>query len=291
LGPNGAGKSTTIGMLTGLFPPTGGDAIICGFSVRTQMPLIQRLIGICPQFDTLWPELTTLETLLFYTRLKGLAGARAKESALASLASVELSDAKDKRVRELSGGMRRRLSIAISLVGDPKVVFLDEPTTGLDPVTRRQLWDTLKAASKNRCVVITTHSMEEAEVLCDRVGIVSGGRLACLGTPGHLKNRFGQGYMVKVNFSEEDDQRARKFVTDIFPKAVPEASFPGTATFRVDSDVLMSDNHLSSFFSKVTGPEAQQNGIKDWGLNQSSLEEVFIDIVKREEGDTGGAPV
>ena len=140
LGPNGAGKTTTISMLTGLYPPTSGTATVCGYDIRTQMAMIYERIGVCPQFDILWSLLTVLETLEFYCKLKGVTPDMWKQVAHEAAYSVELAHAAGRRVGRLSGGMKRRVSLAISLIGSPAVVFLDEPTTGLDPETKRAMW-------------------------------------------------------------------------------------------------------------------------------------------------------
>lgn len=197
LGPNGAGKTTTISMLTGLFPPSSGDAFIGGFSILEDMSKIHRIMSVCPQFDTVWMQLTCRETLLFYARLKGIPKKEEKEHVKNILEKVGLGQYSTRKAQDLSGGMRRRLSIGISLVGNPRVVFLDEPTTyvtftkkkrmttfllffffcrGLDPETRRHLWDVLLEVKKGRCIILTTHSMEEADILCNRIGIMSKGR-------------------------------------------------------------------------------------------------------------------
>jgi ABC-type Na+ transport system ATPase subunit NatA len=165
LGPNGAGKTSTISMWTGLYKPTAGTAYICGFDLRTHMHKIYELIGVCPQFDILWPLLTVKETLRFYCLMKGATPSAAGEQAQLHARSVDLMHVSSRMVGKLSGGMKRRVSLAISLVGDPKVVFLDEPTTGLDPETKRAMWSLVDSAKACRSIVLTTHSMEEADAL------------------------------------------------------------------------------------------------------------------------------
>jgi len=199
LGPNGAGKTTLISMLTGMYPPTAGQAFIGGFNLREDLPKIQVSIGVCPQFDILWPELTVEEHILFYARLKGVQPDKEEEVLKKTLSEVFLEKFRSFKTQELSGGMKRRLSVAISLVGNPRVVFLDEPSTGLDPENRRQLWDILTQSKGRRAVVITTHSMEEADVLCSRIAIINHGKMKCIGNQVHLKNKFGGGYQLFVN--------------------------------------------------------------------------------------------
>lgn len=184
LGPNGAGKTTLITQLTGFYQPTSGNAWVGGFDIRNQLDIVRLQIGVCPQFDVLWDLLTVEEHLQFYAKLKGVNEEELDELVTKSLEEVQLLPQRHYFTKELPLGMRRRLSIAISMVSKPKIVFLDEPTTGLDPDTRRQLWNILQECKKDkkRAMVLTTHSMEEADVLCNRIGIVNKGVLRCIGT-------------------------------------------------------------------------------------------------------------
>eukprot|EP00727_Mastigamoeba_balamuthi_P013914 m51a1_g9145 hypothetical protein (836) ;mRNA; f:87108-90307 len=274
LGPNGAGKTTLISVLTGLFPATGGRAAIAGFDVADNLDEIHKVLGVCPQFDTLWPELTPLETMLFYARMRGIAGSHAAEAARSILTSVGLGDAVDRQVMALSGGMRRRLSIAVSLVGEPRVLFLDEPTTGLDVVTRRELWDVLMRAQAGRSTVLTTHSMEEADALCQRIAIVTGGRLKAIGTNVHLKDRFGGGYSIKLSFKPENEGHVDRFVESVAPGARETDSLKGLKSFRVPAGVSVA----GLLGQMVTG---QKEGIvTNWGLAQATLEDVFLALVR-----------
>ncbi|GAA0185277.1 ATP-binding cassette [Lithospermum erythrorhizon] len=203
LGPNGAGKTTAIGCLTGIIPVTKGDAIIYGNSIRDQASLskIRRMTGVCSQFDTLWNKLSGQEHLELFASIKGLHPASIKEEAVNLLADVKLDDDAKVRSGSYSGGMKRRLSVAIALIGNPKLLILDEPTTGMDPITRRHMWDVIEAAKQGRCIILTTHSMEEADILSDRIGIMAKGILRCIGTSTMLKSQFGTGFIVKVSFS------------------------------------------------------------------------------------------
>jgi ABC-type multidrug transport system ATPase subunit len=205
LGQNGAGKTTTINLLTGLHTIDGGSASVGGLDAATQQREIHRIIGVCPQFDKVWHDLTVQQHLEFYARVKGIESKSAHIAARSVAMKVGLDgDPYGKLASSLSGGMRRRLSIAIALIGNPDIVFFDEPTTGLDPETRRQLWDIIKKEqSDGRCVIITTHSMEEADALCTRIGIMGFGQLRCIGTQMHLKNKFGDGFKLTLNCSRE----------------------------------------------------------------------------------------
>ncbi|KDD71209.1 hypothetical protein H632_c5552p0, partial [Helicosporidium sp. ATCC 50920] len=156
-------------------------------------------MGVCPQFDVLWSELTGREHLLIYGVVKGLGRTEARRQAQDLLDRVRLTGAARVQTRAYSGGMRRRLSVACALLGDPLVVFLDEPTTGMDPISRRQVWDVVEAAKRDRAIVLTTHSMEEADILGDKIAIMARGRLKALGTPLRLKQRFGTGYQLSIS--------------------------------------------------------------------------------------------
>lgn len=238
LGPNGAGKTTLITQLTGFYEPTNGNAWIGGFDIKTQLDIVRLQIGVCPQFDVLWDSLNVEEHLQFYARLKGVHPEDEEALINKILEEVQLTPERYLMTSELPLGMRRRLSIAISMVSMPKIVFLDEPTTGLDPDTRRQLWNILQDCKKdkNRAMVLTTHSMEEADVLCNRIGIVNKGVLRCIGTQNRLKTLYGGGYHLYINchtqkslntnFPKEglSEQAVHKnlynFIRQLLPKAI-----------------------------------------------------------------------
>lgn len=172
LGPNGAGKTTLISILTGLVQPDSGEAWIGGASILNELPKVYKSIGVCPQFDLFWEDLTVEEHLLFYLRLKGSKHDLDSEEAevLRVCTDVELQDHRYKLAKALSGGMKRRLSLAISLIGNPDAIFLDEPTTGLDPLNREIFWGILQKIKKDKSIILTTHLMQEADFLSDRVG-------------------------------------------------------------------------------------------------------------------------
>jgi len=277
-GPNGAGKTTTISMLTGLFMPTEGTAYVGGYDIRNDMDKIHQIIGICPQFDLLWEDLTTKETVLFYSRLKGARKQDESEMAEYVLTQVGLEKFMDMQVKNLSGGMKRRLSVAVSLVGSPKIIFLDEPSTGLDPDNRRQLWNVLLHVKKNKCLILTSHSMEEADILCTRIGIVSKGNLKCLGSNVRLKNKFGEGYSLNLNFEPEDEGHITEFVNRILPHAKMEESFAGNCTYHIPSSGFLMSELLEEMISHKDTAK-----IQDWGVTQTTLEDVFLNIVRADE--------
>jgi ABC-2 type transport system ATP-binding protein len=193
VGPNGAGKSTLIRMLTTLMPPTSGKAWVCGFEVSSQPSEVRRSIGYVPQLVSADGDLTARENLRLYATLYDVPRAEREERIEKSLEYMDLADVGDKLVREFSGGMIRRLEIGQSLLHRPRIVFLDEPTVGLDPIARTSVWKHIKGLQEGdgTTVVLTTHLMEEAETLCSRVGIMHRGVMAALGSVPELKAATG----------------------------------------------------------------------------------------------------
>ena len=192
LGPNGAGKTTTIRMLATVLRPDSGDVKIGGHSVLTASGEVRRLIGVCPQELALYPELSATDNLVFFGRMAGLSGRDAKEAARTNLELVGLLDRASDAVHKYSGGMKRRVNIAIALMSRPQLLFLDEPTVGIDPQSRNHIFDTvLKLRDEGMTVLYTTHYMEEADRLCDRIGVIDNGELIALGTPHELKSQIG----------------------------------------------------------------------------------------------------
>ena len=202
LGPNGAGKSTLIRMLTTLIPATGGTATICGHDVVKEADAVRRVIGVIPQAMTSDLELSVEENLLIYAKLYGVPRERRRRLMGELLEAVELTQWRDKPVKNLSGGMRRRVEIARGLVHEPRVFFLDEPTTGLDPVSRVAVWEMLRQLKQNRdlTVFLTTHYMDEADKLCDRIAIVDHGKLVALDSPMKLKASISGTNILEVSF-------------------------------------------------------------------------------------------
>jgi ABC-2 type transport system ATP-binding protein len=204
LGPNGAGKSTLIRMLTTLIPTTSGSAGICGHDVMKEANAVRRLIGVIPQAMTSDLELSVEENLLIYAKLYGVSRERRRQLMGELLEAVELTKWRDKQVKNLSGGMRRRVEIARGLIHEPRIFFLDEPTTGLDPVSRVGVWEMLRQLKQRRdlTVLLTTHYMDEADKLCDRIAIVDHGKLVALDSPMKLKASISGTNILEVSFAE-----------------------------------------------------------------------------------------
>ena len=203
LGPNGAGKSTLIRMLTTLIPATSGSAQICGHDVVTEADAVRHVIGVIPQAMTSDLELSVEENLLIYAKLYGVPREKRRRLMAELIEAVELTKWKDKPVKNLSGGMRRRVEIARGLVHEPSVFFLDEPTTGLDPVSRVAVWEMLKQLKQQRdlTVLLTTHYMDEADKLCDRIAIADHGKLVALDSPMKLKASVEGESILEVSFA------------------------------------------------------------------------------------------
>uniref|UniRef100_A0A1B0A2W5 ABC transporter domain-containing protein n=1 Tax=Glossina pallidipes TaxID=7398 RepID=A0A1B0A2W5_GLOPL len=191
LGHNGAGKTTTISMLTGMFPPSSGTAIINGSDIRTNLDGARMSMGVCPQHNVLFDDLTVADHLKFFSRLKGLRGDAIEKEVNKYLKMIELEDKRNVASKKLSGGMKRKLSVCCALCGDTKVVLFDEPSSGMDPGARRQLWNLMQAEKAGRTILLTTHFMDEADVLGDRIAIMCDGELKCCGTSFFLKKKFG----------------------------------------------------------------------------------------------------
>ncbi|KNC47320.1 ATP-binding Cassette superfamily [Thecamonas trahens ATCC 50062] len=277
LGPSGAGKTTVVNMLAGHHAPSSGTAYVDSLNVATQIDDIHAVLGVCPQHDVHWGMLTASEHLTFYGRLKGLSGSALATEVRETLEALQLAHVANKAVGSFSGGMRRRVSLGMAIIGSPRIVMLDEPTTGLDPVTRRGIWRIIRTACARRgaTVVLTTHSMEEAEALADRVAIMTGGTLACIGTTAELKAKFASGYRVTVALTPDGKPvRARAAIERALPSAVWMAHSLGSVLhFAVPGDELQ----LSQVFEAAQEAEASASRhIAHFAVAQSTLEDVFI---------------
>ncbi|CAI5987490.1 unnamed protein product [Closterium sp. NIES-65] len=281
LGPNGAGKTTCIHMMIGLVKPSSGTAFIEGKDILEEMDDVYTIMGVCPQHDLLWEQLTGREHLYFYGRLKNLHGQALQQAVLESLKSVNLlaGGAADKKAGKYSGGMKRRLSVAISLIGKPPVVYMDEPSTGLDPASRYNLWAVVKEAKKDSAIVLTTHSMEEAEALCDRLGIFVDGQFECIGNPRQLTSRYGGSFVFTVTTPAEEEEAAAELAKSLSPNAKKVYSLAGTQKFELPT----ADVNMADVFATVAEAKARIS-IRAWGIANTTLEDVFISIAKEAQG-------
>ncbi len=282
LGPNGAGKTTTISMLATILKPTGGQATVVGHDIVKEMDGVRRNIGIVFQDPSLDDELTARENMDFHGRLYDMSKQERDERTVELLKLVELEDRADDLVGTFSGGMKRRLEIARGLMHLPKVLFLDEPTIGLDPQTRRKLWDYIKAFNRKEkvTIILTTHYMEEADVLCDRIGIIDHGKIIALDHSEKLKDVLG-GDIVTIRV---DNSKAMK---DLLEKTdyIREIKV-------FDESINLVTHNGSKAIPKII-QLAQENGItvESATLKRPSLEDVFIHytgrVIRPEDSDSG----
>jgi len=304
LGVNGAGKTTTLACLSGERSATYGDAFVNGHSIENQ-PAVRRFIGYCPQFDALFPLLTGREHLKFYGRVKGLRGSALEEQVAMLLDVLSLRKYADRRAGTYSGGNKRKLSVAMAMIGNPPIVFLDEPSTGMDPMARRSMWEFIRATMSGRCVVLTTHSMEECEALCHRLCIMTAGQLQCLGTPQHLKSKFGHGFQLDMTLAERDGNGSTDITT--LRMTVEDALKASFKRFDInliegnerklvyemvlkeesaaaDSDIAGNAGDGGLSLSKVfrtMEDHKKELPIESYALSQTTLEQIFIKMAKR----------
>ncbi|MGH0173668.1 UNVERIFIED_CONTAM: hypothetical protein FKN15_075354 [Acipenser sinensis] len=279
LGFNGAGKTTTFKMLTGDETVTSGDAFIDGYSVLSDIKKVQQRIGYCPQFDALLDHMTGRETLRMYARLRGIPEKYVVGCVENVLRALLLEPHADKLVRCYSGGNKRKLSAGMALIGGPPVIFLDEPSTGMDPVARRLLWDAVtRTRESGKAVIITSHSMEECEALCTRLAIMVNGQFKCLGSPQHLKSKFGSGYtlLAKMRVVEEQDlQRLKDFIESTFHESVLKDEHQGMVHYHLTDTTLT----WARVFGTMEAAKEKYR-IEDYCVSQISLEQVFLSFTQ-----------
>jgi ABC-2 type transport system ATP-binding protein len=275
LGPNGAGKTTTISMLSTLYKPTSGDATIGGHSISKDAMAVKQVIGVVPQELALYEDLTARENLLFWGQMYGLSGQSLNSRVDEVLEQIDLVDKAKNKVKTYSGGMKRRVNIGVGLLHKPRLLFMDEPTVGIDPQSRRAILDTVKDLNKQGMTVLyTTHYMEEAAELSNRVGIIDHGELIALGTQKELTKQVGQTDTLVLHIAENDD-----------PNALAE-SFKGldgileaiTVNHEVSIITPSAEDVLASVVSK-----ANERGIKirSIDIREPNLEAVFLHLTGR----------
>uniref|UniRef100_A0A8C0BET1 ATP binding cassette subfamily A member 3 n=1 Tax=Buteo japonicus TaxID=224669 RepID=A0A8C0BET1_9AVES len=280
LGHNGAGKTTTLSMLTGLHSPTGGQAYINGYEISQDMVLIRRSLGLCPQHDVLFDNMTVEEHLRFYAGLKGYPPSKCPEEINHILRILNLEDKRRSLTKALSGGMKRKLSIGIALIGDSKVVMLDEPTSGMDPASRRATWDLLQQQRSNRTILLTTHFMDEADLLGDRIAIMAKGELQCCGSSLFLKRKYGAGYhMVMVKEPYCNLGEISRLICHYVPNATMESNAGAELSFILPKE---STHRFEALFTELE-QKREELGIASYGASVTTMEEVFL------RGQTGFA--
>ena len=286
LGPNGAGKSTLIRMMTTLIPITAGSARVAGYDVSKDANEVRRWIGVIPQALTSDPDLSVQENLSIYAKLYGVAPKERKQSIDELLELVDLTKWRDSATKTLSGGMRRRLEIARGLVHHPRIFFLDEPTTGLDPVSRVAVWEMLMniKARRKLTVLITTHYMDEADRLCDRIAIVDHGKLVALDSPRDLKHNVPGENVIEVQFENQTPEwEERLKALDTVQSLQPE----GAGMYRI----LTNDGSTTT--TQIVAMAIHDNiKVKSLTVQNTTLDDVFVHYTGRQLRDeTHAAPL
>ena len=274
LGPNGAGKTTTIGILTTRVLPTGGAALVEDIDVARDPVAVKRRIGVVPQMNNLDRSLTGRENLLFHAEYFGIPKQTREQHANDLLARFQLSERADEKINGYSGGMAQRLKIARALMHDPAILFLDEPTTGLDPQSRRALWDMLiELNGKGQTIFLTTHYMEEADQLCQRIAIMDKGKLLALDAPGKLKASIPGGYLIELRAADDDGER---LVTSL-------RTLPGVAEVNAQDGLirLYADKAEGLLANAMRLASEQGIMVTDAHVAEPSLENLFLHLTGR----------
>ncbi|XP_069920746.1 phospholipid-transporting ATPase ABCA3 isoform X5 [Oryctolagus cuniculus] len=280
LGPNGAGKTTTLSILTGFYLPTRGKIYISGYDISKDMVQVRKNLGLCPQYDLLFPNMTVSEHLLFYCVIKGVPPQRRSVEINKMLTSFGLLHKRDEFSKSLSGGMKRKLSIIIALIGGSKVVILDEPTSGMDPVSRRSTWNVLQQFKEDRTILLTTHHMDEADVLGDRIAIMVKGTLQCCGSSIFLKKRYGVGYhLVIVKKLDCDVKRVSNLIIYYVPTASLENDVAAELSFLLPKEYT---HRFEALFAELEERQ-EELGIAAFGVSMTTLEEVFFAVSDQAE--------
>jgi lipooligosaccharide transport system ATP-binding protein len=269
LGPNGAGKSSTMRMIGCVSPPSGGELTILGLDPVADGPAIRARLGVVPQEDTLDVELTVRENLLIYGRYHGLKRSVISERTASLLDFVQLTERAKDQVEPLSGGMKRRLTIARSLINEPEILLLDEPTTGLDPQARHLVWDRLyRLKQQGVTLVLTTHYMDEAEQLCDRLVVMDGGRIAAEGSPRELIATYSTAEVLELRFGVSEHEQAAEKVANV-PADRTEVLADRILVYASDGDVALAE-------VRALGLEPLTSLVR-----RSTLEDVFLRLTGR----------
>ena len=277
LGSNGAGKSTTISILTGRLKPTSGDARILGKSLLKDLSLIRRGMGVCTQHDSLWPLMTVKEHMVYFSYIKGLTARVAVEEMRTTLSQLDILHQTDTLSKNLSGGQRRKLNLSLALLGSPYFILLDEPSTGMDPKSRKDTWDFIKDAKRDRVILITTHYMDEAEVLGDKIAIMSHGSLKCWGTPSFLKSSLRLGYQLRFLCNEAKPNPAIEKVVNDHTKSANFEPMAGS-----ELKILLPESERKRFPELLRSVASKENelNVESYGLVCTTMEDTFLQIVK-----------
>ncbi|KAJ3095887.1 hypothetical protein HDU97_006435 [Phlyctochytrium planicorne] len=290
LGRNGCGKSTTIGMLSGLIAPTAGTATIHGKSIASDMNEIRHSLGVCPQHDILWDNLTVFQTLQVYAGIKGIPGSIKTQEIEKWLNIVGIPEKRNAKVMSLSGGQKRKVSLCIAFMGDSKIVFLDEPTAGVDPFSRRAMWKVIMDNKAGRTIVLTTHFLDEADILGDRVAIMDLGCLKAAGSSLFLKRTFGVGYILNLtmNPASPNPERELTRIRQLIQEAIPAATNTVPGPSELVYNIPLTEN--ASLVSLLRNLETDKGAILDFGLSMVTLDDVFLKLIDPDYHENGPVP-
>ena len=275
LGPNGAGKTTSINMMCGLLRPDAGQVTVRGVPISEADDEIRARVGVCPQDIVLWERLTCLEQLQFIGQMYGLTRREARQRSQELLEELDLTDKGNKQARTLSGGMQRRLNLAMALVHDPEIVVLDEPEAGLDPQSRIKVREYIQSLARVKTVILTTHNMDEADRVADRVAIIDHGELLVLDTPEALKRSVGEGDVVEIDLHGPpgNGHRVQEAVEPLVTQALMDED-RGLLTVRA----LNAVGTLPAILSALEGAGLKAGDVR---VRKNTLEDVFIQLTGR----------
>ena len=275
LGPNGAGKTTLIRMITTTLTPSSGDAKINEFFIRSQKKEIVKLIGVCPQENVFYNELTAEENVIFVAQMHGIPMENLKKRAQAILTKLGIAG-KKRWAKKFSGGMKKRLNLAMSLVHEPKILFLDEPTAGLDPQARRIVWDLIRdLKGKGNTIILLTHDMLEADALSDHIAIIDNGKIIANGTPAELKDEHGGENVLEISFYNETD-------VAIMINQMKELSFvQNWKEFGEKTLFIPFKGGMKNYLKILQRMSEKINNVENMKFRQNSLEDVFLNLTGR----------
>ncbi|KAK7082389.1 ATP-binding cassette sub- A member 5 [Halocaridina rubra] len=307
LGPNGAGKTTCLRIMTAEEQPSQGRVQISGTDVTSSLSKVFGNLGYCPQHDALWNKITVAEHIECFANIRGVKEEQVKVLIDTYVKGLEIEEHRKKQTKHCSGGTKRKLSYILCMLGRPHVVLLDEPSTGMDPMSKRFLWNSILASFKGeRSAILTTHSMEEADALCSRIGILVRGGLRCIGAIQHLKNKYGGGYNLELklgpqvsilktsdssNTSEAESDIAEestssrhinKLVMDTFPNAVLDEQFEERITYKIPQADVTSLSGCFAMLEKIK----EQKLIQEYALSQTTIEQVFLQFARQQEEES-----
>lgn len=274
LGPNGAGKSTSINMICGLLKSTSGEVLVMNEKI-TKNQKVKSLIGVCPQENIFWPRLSCREQLLFMGKLYNLNQKKAKQKSEELLELLGLNEKSNTLGYKLSGGMKRRLNICLALVHDPPIIIFDEPEAGLDPQSRILVRDYIKSLKKEKTVILTTHNMDEADRLADRVAIIDHGKLLMLDTSGNLKQSIGDGDILEIILHNKNSEQS-------IANAISQLLKISSHVHRANSTIVIKTKNLVEKLNDITSIlKSDQIEIKEFRMRENTLEDVFIHLTGR----------